>query len=125
MASGFIEISNDRVFAVRWPAFDEIIRIIIRELKKMDNSENLILFLSAYIPKKQLKAGSELGWGFVDEKTNEIVSRIITLNELSHKDLELFWKAVESGNKQLIEQGKEYSFLQMDIMNDLLKLKNI
>jgi len=124
MASGFIKISKEIVSTPRWTGFDEIIRIVIRELMEVENSKKLIEYLNSHIPPENFNPdGLEMGWGFIDERINGTTSRVLELKELSDKNLELFWNAVEIGNQNLEKYGTEYSTLYPKLLKDLLDLK--
>ena len=126
MASGFIEISSDKCYSPRWTGFDETIRVILKELKDINSTEttlSLIEFLKSRIPPANLNDGLEMGWGFIDEKNNDTVSRIIEFTELSDIQIEIFWKAANTGYKKLVEFGEDYSTLNPGLMKELIDLK--
>lgn len=125
MASGFIEISDNRSFSPRWTGFDEVIRIVICELKNelMHNSDELINHLESIIPPTDLDDGLEMGWGFIDYRIDGTTSRVLELKELSKTDLELFWTAVKNGYDNLIKLGTEYSTLYPKLMKELLDMQ--
>ena len=126
MASGFIEISSDKSYSPRWTGFDETIRIIIKELKDIDTNEttiSLIEFLKSRIPPTNLNDSLEMGWGFIDEKNNDTVARIIEFSELSDNQIEIFWKAANNGYKKLVDFGEDYSTLNLELMKELIDLK--
>ena len=126
MASGFIKISSERCYSPRWTGFDETIRIILKELEEMDSADtvlSLIEFLKSRIPPIDLNDDLEMGWGFIDEKNNDTVSRIIEFTELSDIQIDIFWKAANTGYKNLVESGEEYSTLNPELMKELIDLK--
>lgn len=125
MASGFIEINDKKSFAPRWTGFDEIVKIIIRELNNYPNanSSELITKLESVIPPKDFNEELEMGWGFIDERIDGTTSRVIELKKMSLEDLNLFWKAVQNGYDNLIKIGTEYSNLYPELMKELLEMK--
>jgi len=127
MASGFIEISSDRCYSLRWTGFDETIRIILKELKDIEPTEStlsLIEFLESRIPPTNLDDGLEMGWGFINENNNTTVSKIIEYSELSENQIEIFWKAANTGYSKLLKFGKDYSTLNPEIMKELIDLNH-
>ena len=125
MASGFIDVTDKKSFAPRWTGFDEIIKIVIRELSFNNNEKSggLIRHLESHIPPENFDEELEMGWGFVDHRINGTTSRVLELNKMSDSDTELFWKSVNNGFQKLTQQGSEYSTLNPDLMKELLELK--
>lgn len=126
MASGFIEISGKKSFSTRWTAFDETVRIIVKELEHMSSDEeslSLIVLLKSRIPPIDLNDQFEMGWGFIDEEKDDVVARIIEFNGLTETQIGMFWKAALSGYNKLKDRGEEYSVLLPDIMHELIELK--
>ena len=69
MASGFIYIEEYVQFSIRWTGFDEVIKLIIRELIALDldeDTKDLIIELESYIPPYELDDAMEWCWGFYD-----------------------------------------------------------
>ena len=126
MASGFIEVSSGKCFSPRWTGYDETVRIILKELEKMPPNETVLSLtniLKSRIPPLDLKEGLEMGWGFIDEKNEDTVSRIIEFKELTEIQIKLFWKATILGYKKLIEIGEKYSTLRPELLKELIDLK--
>lgn len=128
MASGFIDINKKNTFSIRWTGFDEIIKVVIKELtelnKEAEKTTELIKILDSYIPPSELEDGLEMGWGFIDERINGTRSRHIELYKLDESLVDLFWKATENGYHKLVKYGIEYSTLYPNLLKELVDLKN-
>lgn len=125
MASGFIEITDEKCYAPRWTGFDETVRILLIELKDLPRTEpvrSLTQFLQSRIPPTELPDELEMGWGFVDEEKEDVVSRIIEFKELTDDQIQVFWKAAKTGYEKLLEKGDAYSPLNPDLMKQLIEL---
>jgi len=123
MASGFIKITDKDIFSTRWTGFDEILKLIIQELIEINNSKELIALLKTHIPPENYDEDElEMGWGFIDENTNKITSRLLELKEISKKDLQLFWNAASKVNDKIDEFGCEYSSINPTLIKELLML---
>ncbi|MBQ4804521.1 hypothetical protein J8L88_16795 [Aquimarina sp. MMG015] len=125
MASGFIEITDKKSFAPRWTGFDEVIKILIRELNNNSdkNTSELIKHLESIIPPENFNEELEMGWGFIDERIDGTTSRVLELKKMTTENLELFWEAVKNGYDNLIKFGTEYSTLYPELMKELLEMK--
>ncbi|MBW1296348.1 hypothetical protein [Aquimarina litoralis] len=125
MASGFIKITDKKSFAPRWTGFDEVIKILIRELKNNcdKNTSELIKHLESIIPPENFNEELEMGWGFIDERIDGTTSRVLELKKMTTENLELFWEAVKNGYDKLIKFGTEYSTLYPELMKKLLEMK--
>ncbi|WP_375562029.1 hypothetical protein ACE193_05635 [Bernardetia sp. OM2101] len=123
MASGFIEIDENKEFSVRWTAYDMILNLLINELnQEQDVDANIVSsFLQSYTPPRNFDESLEMGWGFVTE--NDIVDRIVPLSELNEQQRKIFWKTVETIYSKLQKKGKSYSTLPHMLLKELLDLQ--
>ncbi|MEL6675257.1 MAG: hypothetical protein AAFR61_23820 [Bacteroidota bacterium] len=125
MASGFIILEDRSCFATRWTGYDEIIRLLIRELTHLKGGETLIPILSEKIPREEDEQKGEMGWGFVNFEKDEIIERELDLRGLNTQGKRLFWQALERVVAKLAEQGKLYSGLNPDRPKELLEKKRL
>lgn len=126
MASGFIDIDKENTFSIRWTGFDEVIKIIIKELHELKSTKlvpELINELQSNIPPSHLEEGLEMGWGFIDERINGTTTRSIELNKFNEKWIEIFWEATENEYKKLMKNGTKYSNLHPDYLKELIGFK--
>lgn len=123
MASGFIEISENKEFAVRWTIYDEILRLLIQELKAFQdlNSIFVVSLLESRTPPPNFDENLEMGWGFITE--HDVISRIVSITDFSIEQKEVFWKAVHIAYTKLQKQGKNYSTLQPVFLKELLDMQ--
>lgn len=70
MASGFIILKDGRCFGRRWTVYDEILKIVIKELRLIGNGKDLADWLETQIPDLDDESG-ECGWGFHKTSTGE------------------------------------------------------
>lgn len=125
MASGFIILKDRSCFATRWTGYDKILAIIIREIKKINSSSELITILSNKIPHKNAKDEFEMGWGFIDESSREIISRELDMRGLSNEHHNLFWQALQEAHNNLLKMGEEYSILNPERSRQLLERREL
>jgi len=126
MASGFIYIEEYVQFSIRWTGFDEVIKLIIRELIALDldeDTKDLIIELESYIPPYELDDAMEWCWGFYDERIDDTTTRYIYLYTFKPEWIKLFWLAAINANTNLMERDIAYSALHPERFNDLVKLK--
>lgn len=127
MASGFIDVNKENTFSIRWTGFDEIVKIIIKELTELNENKEttkLIKKLESYIPESDLDDGLEMGWGFIDERIHGTTSRHIKLYKFDESLVDLFWNAAENGYNKLVEYGIEYSTIYPNFLKELIDLRN-
>ena len=55
--NGFITLENGEDFSIRWTGYDEIIRIAIKELSFLDNSNELSVWLDTQVPNENADDG--------------------------------------------------------------------
>ncbi len=122
MASGFIILKDGRCFAPRWTGYDEIMRIAIKELKELEAGVSLAEWLSTRIPADDLPDDHEMGWGFVDNRINDTVSRELDLRSLTSDNQTLFWRAIQIGKAKLSKLGEAYSYLSPDFFDGFYQM---
>lgn len=119
MASGFIILKDGRCFAPRWTGYDEIIKIVIKELYEVENGKPLADWLKLKIPNDELSEELEAGWGFLDVESDEWITRNLDLRSLTNENQLLYWKAIKRGKNKLNKKGKVYSSISPDLINTL------
>ena len=128
MASGFININDKITFDIRWTGFDQIIRLIINDLKTFDNnhySEELINILDKYIPPLNLDENLEMGWGFIDKRTQDTTTRNLDLFKLNDECIELFWLSAKNVYHNLLEKKYDSPSIYPEFIKKLIDLKPI
>lgn len=117
--SGFITLENGEDFSIRWTGYDEIIRIAIKELSFLDNTNELSVWLDAQIPNEHEDDGKSVPFY---KENGDMIMRIIDVRGLTTANRRLFWMAIENGEKKLLGLGNEYSELNPIVINDLVKM---
>ncbi len=117
MASGFIIFKDGRCFARRWTVYDEIIRIVIKGLKYIQNGQPLSDWLILQIPDSKDDENADAGWGFHSSRIDDWINRELDLRSLTEENQKLFWEAIQRGKINLIEKGQDYSPLSLDYFN--------
>ncbi len=117
MASGFIILKDGRCFARRWTGYDEIIRIAIMELEHLENGGELADWLKLQIPDAQDDDNADAGWGFHNARVNDWVIRELDLRSLTKENQLLFLRAIQNGQRRLIENGENYASVSLDFFN--------
>jgi small nuclear ribonucleoprotein (snRNP)-like protein len=124
MANGFIVLKDRSCFAGRWTGYDEVLKIAIREIKAIDDKNELIEILGKRIPENDEEHEVEMGWGFINKK-GEGVHRHLDLRGLSNEHYALFWRALQKRYGRLATLGEAYSFLNPDYLKSLLRMKKL
>lgn len=120
MASGFITLGDGRGFSVRWTGFDEIIKILVKELSLGNKQQQeLSDWLKEFLPNEE-KGDIEMGWGFVSKKSQEIINRSLDLRELTLDNQKYIMVSLQKGYNKMIKDD-EYSHLYPEILKDLLR----
>ena len=116
MASGFIVLKDGRCFGRRWTGYDEILRIVIKELFLLDNGIDLAKWLDTQLPDLDDADddSGECGWGFYQTSTDQFLNRHLDLRSLTDFNQELFVKAIFNGRIKLLESTDKYSPLDID-----------
>ncbi|WP_299256185.1 hypothetical protein [uncultured Aquimarina sp.] len=122
MASGFIILKDGRCFARRWTGYDEILKIVIKELRELEGGKPLAKWLKVIIPNDNLTDEMEAGWGFLDLESDEWISRKLDLRSLTKENQELFWEAIQRGKINLNYQGQGYSILSPDYFQEFYEM---
>lgn len=129
MAQGFIVFKDRSCFAVRWTGYDEIIRIIARELYNIDKGEDLANWLLTIVPRVHHsldKENNQWGTGFINPETNEMfIGKELDLRSLTPANQTLFWDALQLGYDKLSRFKEDYSSLNPSLILELLKRKEI
>lgn len=125
MASGFLILEDGRCFARRWTAYDEIIRIASQELRLISNGHNLAEWLDLQIPINEKEEEADAGWGFQNFRINDWINRELDLRSLTSYNQNLFWTAILNGKIKLDKGGENYSSLNPDLMEDLIKMHEL
>lgn len=113
MASGFIVFKDGRCFGRRWTGYDEILKIVIKELFLIENGKDLASWLETQIPDLDDESG-ECGWGFYKTSTDEFLNRFLDLRSLTLENQKLFGDAIVIGRTKLLDFREEYSCLNVD-----------
>lgn len=109
MASGFIVLADGRCFARRWRAYDEIIRIVIREATEIPGGKLLTEWLKLQIPENEDIGDREFGWGFFDSRSNQVINRMLDLRSLTPENQSIFRKSIQTGREKLSRLESAYS----------------
>ena len=117
--NGFITLENGGNFSIKWTGYDEIIRIAIKELSLLDNSNELSLWLDAQVPNENEDDGNSVPFY---KENGEMISRIIDVRGLTTANRRLFWTALENGEEKLLRLGNVYSDLNPTVITDLMKM---
>jgi hypothetical protein len=127
MANGFFIFKDRSCFATRWTGYDEIVRIAIKELRELENGQDLADWLSSIVPKEYIHNDeNQWGTGFINPDTNEMfVGKELDLRSLTEKNQDLFWRALKIGYEKLISQKKNYSYLNPERLYELLKRSDL
>jgi hypothetical protein len=122
MASGFIILNDRSCFITRWTGYDEIIRIAIKELKHIKSGVELAKWLSQIVPIKfNPNDPNQWGTGFISSKTDAVyLGKELDLRSLTKLNQLLFEKALNQGYSKLLNEGKNYSYLNPERLKDLL-----
>ncbi len=124
MASGFIKISENNTFAPRWTGYDEILRLIARELKQLEPKEqNLKLsdWIQQHFPTEEEKDPMDPGWAFINKRKNDLTNRSIDLTSLTIEQTTSFWNAAMLAHHKLNSLGSNYSTLNPEFMKSFLE----
>ena len=92
MASGFFILPDRSCYAPRWTAFDEIVRIAIRELH--ETQQELADWLSSLVPAAEWPEQYSWETGFQNPETGEVTW-----------DKELDFRSLTPANQQLLEEA--------------------
>ncbi|MFC0518939.1 hypothetical protein ACFFGT_32290 [Mucilaginibacter angelicae] len=117
--NGFITLENGEDFSIRWTGYDEIIRIAIKELSFLDNSNELAEWLDTQVPNENEDDGNFVPFY---KENGEMILRIIDVRGLTTANRLLFWTAVENGEEKLLRLGNEYSILNPIVITDLMEM---
>lgn len=117
MASGFIILKDGRCFAPRWTGYDEIIRIAIYESREIERGVALADWLEMQIPLPENNDDNEMGWGFIDPRTNQIINRELDLRSLTLDNQKIFWIAIKNGRLKINNGDNKYSTLSSSFIN--------
>lgn len=117
--NGFITLENGENFSIRWTDYDEIIRIAIKELSLLDNSNELSVWLDAQVPNENEDDGNSVPFY---KENGEMILRIIDVRGLTTANRRLFWTALENGEEKLLRLGNVYSDLNPIVITDLMKM---
>ena len=113
MASGFIVFKDGRCFGRRGTGYDEILKIVIKELLLIEDGKDLAKWLETQIPDLDDESG-ECGWGFYKTSTDEFVNRHLDLRSLTVENQQLFGDSIIIGRAKLLDLREEYSCLNVD-----------
>lgn len=125
MANGYIIFKDRSIFSTRWTGYDEIIRLAVKELQKVNEGIELSLWLSALVPiEYDTTDKSQWGTGFMNKQTGEVhIGKELDLRSLTEENQILFWAALKAAYSNLMIYKKNYSFLNPDRLEELLKRK--
>lgn len=123
MASGFFILRDRSCYAPRWTGFDGLIRDVIREIKNLENSSDLISILEMKTPKN-IDGEVEMCWGFINT-SGETIERVLDLRGLSDIDHKLLWTGIQMVYTNMVKYGQEYSSLNPNIPKELLKRRKL
>ncbi|MGB6083346.1 MAG: hypothetical protein WBF63_03945 [Moheibacter sp.] len=122
MASCFIIYKDGRCFSRRWSGYDYIIKIAIRELKSIENGLPLANWLELQIPIEDIEIESDSCYGFYNSRIDDWVNRYLDIRSLTPENQKLFWEAITKGRIKLINEGKNYSELNLDYFERFYKM---
>src|ERR1700756_136044 len=106
--NGLITLENGENYFVRWTGYDEIIRIVIKELSFVDNRRELAGWLNTQIPNEREDDGKTVPFY---KENGDMIMRFIDIRGLTTANRRLFWTALENGAEKLLRLGDEYSIL--------------
>ena len=74
MANGFFIFKDRSCFATRWTGYDEIVRIAIKELRELQNGQDVADWLSTIVPKEYIHNDyNQWGIGFINLETKDSI----------------------------------------------------
>lgn len=121
MASGFFILPDRSCYAPRWTAFDEIVRIAVRELNDTEQEEALAEWLASLVPAAEWPEKYSWGTGFENPETGEVTwGKDLDLRSLTPANQLLLEKVWQQGMIKL-NANANYASLNPHCLQTLLK----
>ena len=121
MASGFFILPDRSCYAPRWTAFDEIIRLAIRELNTIENGKELASWLAKLVPAEEWGDQYSWGTGFQNPETGEVTwGKELDFRTLTPANQSLLEQALKTALRKLVAD-ESYASLNPTCLQDLLQ----